>query len=364
MDERACFLALRLLPGIGPRRLMQLVKRYGSAQAAWNARGEWGQWPGFEKAAATASSGSVARAVARQKRVLASLGARIVTYPDPDYPESLRRIPDPPPLLFVRGLNRPPVARRVAIVGTRRASLYGLRIARQLGRDLGAAGIEVVSGLARGIDGAAHRGALESGGATAAVLGCGLDVAYPPEHRDLMEEIARHGIVLTEYPCGTKPAPGHFPARNRIIAGLADAVVLVEASKRSGAMHTVNLALEAGREVMAVPGDVDRWGSEGPNQLICEGATPVRHARDVLESLGCPADIKGDAASPATGAQEEGDDPAAAVLRLLAASGALSLDELAAGLEQAVEDVAGAVAQLEIGGHVVRQPGGRFVLRR
>lgn len=208
----------------------------------------------------------------------------VVKASDPSFPSPLQMIADPPPRLWV--LGRLPESPGVAVVGTRRATRYGLGLAREMGRAIASAGWVVVSGLARGVDGAAHRGCLDSGGVGVAVLGSGVDVWYPPEHRDLGEDlIAAGGAVISEYPPGTRPEPWRFPARNRIISGLSAAVVVTEAAEKGGALITARLAAEQGREVFAVPGDVSRPTSEGTNRLIRDGAHPVVGAEDLIEAL-------------------------------------------------------------------------------
>jgi DNA processing protein len=207
---------------------------------------------------------------------------------DPGFPGLLAAIHDPPPALFVRGaaaedlLSRP----AVAIVGARACSAYGRSVARSLGRELAAAGLVVVSGMARGIDGEAHRGALEAARETVAVLGCGVDRNYPAAHAELARRICERGLVIAEYEPGVEPAPWRFPARNRIIAGLCEATVVVEARERSGALITADFALEEGREVLAVPGEITSALSAGTNALLRLGATPVTCAADVLETFG------------------------------------------------------------------------------
>jgi DNA processing protein len=206
----------------------------------------------------------------------------------PGFPSLLGAIHDPPASLFLRGesddgaLNLP----AVAVVGARSCSSYGRSVARSLGRELGAAGLVVVSGMARGIDGEAHRGALEGGGKTVAVLGCGIDRDYPAAHRELSRRICERGLVVSEYEPGIEPAPWRFPARNRIIAGLCRATVVVEARERSGALITADFALEEGREVLAVPGEITSALSAGTNALLRLGATPVTCVADVLEAFG------------------------------------------------------------------------------
>ena len=219
---------------------------------------------------------------------LGVLGYRFLARSDPVFPPLLGAIHDPPPGLFLRGdadvelLSRP----AVAIVGARACSAYGRQVARSLGRDLAAAGLIVVSGLARGIDAEAHRGALEASGSTVAVLGCGIDRDYPAAHRELARQVAATGLVVSEYAPGVEPAPWRFPARNRIVAGLCAATVVVEARERSGALITADFALEEGREVFAVPGEITSALSAGSNGLLRLGATPLTSAEDVLESYG------------------------------------------------------------------------------
>jgi DNA processing protein len=216
---------------------------------------------------------------------LAALGASALTIEEPEYPAALRNLPDPPPVLFVRGELCVADEWAVAIVGTRRATPYGRQVAEYLGGALAEAGVTVVSGLARGIDGCAHRAALAAGGRTIAVLAHGLDTVYPPEHGRLAQDIAASGALVTEFPPGTRPDAPNFPRRNRILAGLAQATVVVEAGHTSGALITADLALEQGREVFAVPGNIFSPTNQGSNRLIKEGARPMTSPRDLLEEL-------------------------------------------------------------------------------
>jgi DNA processing protein len=273
----------------------------------------------------------------------------VVSRGRPGYPTLLRELHDPPARLYLRGgpadvLDRP----AVAIVGARSCSAYGAQVARELARDVAAAGAVVVSGLARGIDGEAHRGALAGGGLTVAVLGCGIDRDYPRAHHRLAADIASSGAVVAEYPPGIEPAPWRFPARNRIVAGLARATVVVEARARSGALITADFALELGRDVFAVPGEITSALSAGTNDLIRQGATPLLTAGDVLEALGLersPPRIP-DALSP--GGQ--------ALLRPLSET-ARTLDELGrlTGLESSA--LAVALTELELAGLVAAADG-------
>lgn len=213
---------------------------------------------------------------------------RFVGRSNPAFPQLLRELHDPPPGLFLRGAGGHELLEQqaVAVVGARACSSYGAQVARFLGRELAGAGLVVVSGLARGVDGEAHRGALEAGGITVAVLGCGVDHDYPAGHAQLARRICERGLVVSEYAPGVEPAPWRFPARNRIIAGLAAATVIVEARERSGALITADFALEAGREVFAVPGEITSALSAGTNALLRLGAIPLTAASDVFEQLG------------------------------------------------------------------------------
>ena len=272
---------------------------------------------------------------------------------EPDYPALLRQIFDPPPVLYVRGrLDSDEGERSVAIVGSRAATPAGRALARAMGRDLAAAGATVVSGLARGIDTAAHQGALDAAGRTVAVLGCGIDRLYPAENASLAAAIEVNGAIVSEFALGTPPLPHHFPRRNRIIAGWSRGVVVVEAARRSGALNTAHTAVDEGRDVMAVPGHPSQPGSEGTNQLLREGACLVRDARDVAEELGF--------APPATAAEpaEVSVDP---VLGALRADAPASLEDLRkrSGLE--TPELLARLSQLELRDQVRRLPGALFV---
>jgi DNA processing protein len=222
------------------------------------------------------------------ERRLAARGFRFLSRTAPEFPPLLRAIHDPPPGLFLRGTADVALLSRaaVAVVGARACSGYGASVARSLGRDLTRGGLVVVSGMARGIDAEAHRGALEAGGPTVAVLGCGIDRDYPAAHAELARRIAASGLLVSEYAPGVEPAPWRFPARNRIVAGLCAATVVVEARERSGALITADLALEEGREVFTVPGEISSALSAGTNDLLKLGAAPLTAAGDVLELFG------------------------------------------------------------------------------
>ncbi len=227
----------------------------------------------------------------KEKEIIARLGLKIVPLKSPDYPENLRHIPDAPGLIYVRGTLEAKDSFAIAIVGTRSCTHYGQQTAQSLGMELASMGLTVVSGLARGIDSHAHRGALMGKGRTIAVLGTGLDNIYPPEHAELADKIAASGAVISELPAGVPPVPRNFPVRNRIISGLALGTVVVEAPPRSGALITARLALDQGREVFAVPGNITAQTSRGTNLLIRQGAKSVLSARDIVEEIA--PEIKG-----------------------------------------------------------------------
>jgi DNA processing protein len=258
------------------------------------------------------------------------------------YPPRLANIFDPPARLYVRGARLDLLdTRAVAIVGARACSGYGTHVAFSLARTLAAAGVAVVSGLARGVDAAAHRGALEAGGVTIAVLGCGIDRDYPRSHASLARSIVERGLVVAEYPPGVEPAPWRFPARNRILAGLSEAVVVVEARERSGALITADFALEEGREVFAVPGQITSALSAGTNALLRQGAAPALSADDVLATLGLE--------SPSDRPDPTGD--AGMVLARLR-EGPSDVDALVRGCGMAADRVAAALTDLELDGRV------------
>jgi DNA processing protein len=282
-------------------------------------------------------------------------GLSIVPWFRADYPPLLREIPDPPILLWTLGdlsaLARP----AVAVVGSRRATPAGLTVARSLSRGLADAGIAVVSGMARGVDGAAHEGALEAGGRTVAVLGTGADVVYPREHADLRDRISRSGIVMSEYPPGMPPFAGHFPLRNRIISGLSSAVVVIEASERSGSLITARLALEQGREVLAVPGSVSSGRYAGCHALIKDGAALVETVEDVFHALGWVR------SAPRERALDVNRHELSMLERVMALGEAYTPDALVGETGLSVSRLLAELSRLEMSGSVERVPGGGFV---
>ncbi len=328
-----------VLAGGGPkaRRAIARARREGAFR--------WGAPGVLPKALIEAGRRAERDAVSLLLERLEGAGWRWLTPDCPEYPDSLEETADPPLGLFVRGDTRKGPS--VAIVGARKASAYGLQVARVLGRMVAQAGGTVISGMARGIDAAAHEGALEGGGSTWAVWGCGPDSIYPPEHGELARRIAERGLLVTEYPPGVGPRRHHFPERNRILAGLAEVVVVVEAAARSGAIGTARQALEAGREVMAVPGSIFSEVSVGPNGLLRDGATPLTGPGDLLETLGLGREI------PDVPEAEDIDLP-------LGFGEVLTLDELAGRTGRPAEEIQARVVELEILGRLERCADGRI----
>lgn len=287
-DSLEATLRLALTPGVGPRTRKRLLEHFGSSEAVLQAapsqlRDVPGIGPKLTRAIANESREIDVAALLQTCR---HAGIDILTDSDAAYPRLLREIHDPPAVLFLRGKFQPRDALAIAMVGTRHATQYGLRQAERLAKGLAQAGLTIVSGMARGIDAAAHRGALAAGGRTVAVLAGGLLNLYPAEHKDLAEQIAQAGLLVSESPPHSPPRAGAFPQRNRLITGLCLGVVVVEAGLRSGALISAEHAMEQGREVFAVPGRVDSRASRGCHRLLREGARLVECVEDVLEELG------------------------------------------------------------------------------
>jgi DNA processing protein len=346
MNATVDLVTLALLPGGGPRSFREILSR-GPLRDVLGRPAEHADLFGDE-AVARLLSGAAVRAADLEIARAAALGVRPVGLDDPGYPERLRQLYDPPPVLWVKGTLEPePSPPAVAVVGSRAATPAGRAVARGLGRDLASWGVTVVSGLARGIDGEAHRGAVDAKGRTVAVLGSGLDRVYPPEHASLADAIVARGALVSEFPLGTPPLPHHFPRRNRVIAGWVTGVVVVEAARRSGALNTARTALDEGREVLAVPGHPTQPQSEGTNQLIRDGAALVRDAGDVAQELGL---VRQEAPAAAPGLAE--------VLPLHVPT---SLEELQrrSGLETPA--LLARLTELELRDEVQRLPGALFV---
>ncbi len=376
-EELRAALGLAESDGVGAVRFRRLVDRFGSARAA------------LEEGPAAARSGALpadlaAVADARpadgdRLDALAGEGFRIVAYGGEGYPGGLGHLHRPPPVLYLDGDGPLPDGRAVAVVGTRKATGYGRRMARDLAGGLARAGWTVVSGMAAGVDGVSHRAALDADGRTVGVLGSGLRHEYPASNRDLYRDMRSDGLLVSEFPPEVRPEPAFFPRRNRIIAALADAVLVVQAGRRSGALITVEHALEIGREAFAVPGPVGPPASEGVHGMLRDGATPATCAGDVLAALGAEATGGGGGRGDGSGAGRDGPrmpgrdrlaamfgpdaGRAEAVCRALAA-GPRHADDLAdeAGLDAGA--AAAVLGRLELEGWVRGLPGGRFVAAR
>jgi DNA processing protein len=285
-EEELHWLALGLIPGLGTRKAGQLIERFRSPQAVFRASRSELEAAGVGGAVAQSivSGCSFEDGVAQQQKMLET-GTTVVPISDPRYPQRLREIFDPPILLFARGRIHLLGSIMLGVVGTRRPTPYGVAVTERLAADLARAGLTIVSGMARGIDTAAHRGALSTGGDTVAVLGCGADVVYPSENRRLAAEIAEKGLLLSEFPMGVPAFPQNFPIRNRIISGMSAGVMVVEGAQYSGSSITARLALDQGREVFAVPGNITSKMSWGPNLLVKQGARLVQEWNDVIAEL-------------------------------------------------------------------------------
>lgn len=372
--DAADWVALNMVRGIGPRTANQLIDRYKSPAQILTAPRAKLEVSGLrpETILELQTSEILDRANAEIERV-DKLGGTIITREDDGYPRMLRELYDPPIVLYVRGDLAAAIARPcIAIVGSRRASTYGLNTAEKLARDLGSRGLTVVSGLARGVDGAAHRGALAGEGRTIAVIGTGLDATYPREHARLADEIAGHGSVVSEFPLGTPPLAQNFPYRNRVLSGLSFGVLVVEAAEHSGSLITARLAGECGREVFAVPGQITSANAFGPNSLIRDGAKLVGDWQDVVEEL--PRQLKevilGDER------QRSGRGPiqpllepielSADELRLLGmlhVDSALHIDELLESSGMHCSDLMNALLGLEMKDRIKQLPGKTFIKR-
>lgn len=286
MTETRYWLAFNLAQGIGPVRTRSLLEHFGSLKDAWHASLPDLQRAGLDKRSIQNIIQS--RELLDLDRELARLeqrGARLVGWDDEEYPSRLLEIADPPPALYVRGTVEATDEFAIAVVGTRLASPYGKEVARQLTTELARNHITVVSGMARGIDLIAHQAAIDAGGRTIAVLGCGVDIVYPPEAHRMAEQIVEHGALLSDYPLGTKADAKNFPPRNRIISGMTLGTVVIEADLESGALITASFALEQNREVFAIPGSIYSKTSRGTNRLIQQGAKLVTHIDDILTEL-------------------------------------------------------------------------------
>jgi len=368
-DDYVGWLALALTPGLGARTAGKLLREFGSPDEIFNA-----SLTGLEAQhlpAAVAQAIHSRRPLSDAARELAqaqAAGCKQLTWDEPEYPTRLREIYDPPPLLYVKGnvglLNR----HLISIVGARRPTPYGNQMAQRLAKDLADRGLVIVSGAARGIDASAHRGALSSAtGATIGVLGCGIDVVYPKENKKIFEEIEQRGILISEFSLGSFPAPQNFPIRNRVIAGMALGVVVVEGAQYSGSLITARLAMEFGREVYGVPGNATQPSSFGPNQLIKQGAKLATSWEDVVEELPTPVRAELMPVEDVPHAEraaliEETLGPLERPLyKLLSLDEARHVDELVEKSGLSSSDVLAALFDLELKGVVRQLPGKQFL---
>jgi len=354
------WVGFNIVRGIGPTRLRALLDYFGDVERAWHSSQEELRSAGLDRRSLkNLLSVRATRDLDQEMERIAAVGARVLTWESSDYPRLLREIHDSPPLLYVKGTLTEQDAWAVAVVGTRRASSYGREVTRQLTTTLARSGITIVSGLARGIDGEAHWAALKAGGRTIAVLGCGIDRVYPPEHRKLAHRIVDQGAIVSDYPLGTPPEGPNFPPRNRIISGLSLGVLVAEAGVRSGALITADYAAEQGRDVFAVPGSILMRNSRGTNALIQDGAGIVLGAEDVLEELNLTMVAEQSEARQALPA----DEGEAALLAYLSAE-PTHVDELRQQVGMPIAQVTSTLALMELKG-MVRQVGGmKYVVAR
>ncbi len=361
-DEVRDLLALKLVPGIGPRLTAALIERFGSAGSVLKASPA--QLEGVPHIGAKVAL-SICKAlqggdVAAELEVMDRLGVRLLVRGTEQYPKSLATISDPPYLLYVRGTIEARDTNAVAIVGSRHCTTYGKRIGERLAGDLSRAGFTVISGLARGIDGVAHRAALQAGGRTIAVLAGGLSKIYPPEHAELAEQVVQQGALLSESSMRMEPMAGMFPARNRLISGLSRAVVVIEAAERSGALITATHAADQGRTVFAVPGPLDSEASAGTHQLLRKGAVLVRGIEDIIEELD---GVKPTIARAAPAKPPVEMDPVQKQIWEFLRERGRHIDEIAQELRLPVAQISSALLMLEMKKAVQRLPGNQYEQR-
>jgi DNA processing protein len=357
-DEVIFWIGFNLVKGIGAVRFRALLNKFGSARTAWEASPnelrDAGLSPKIVESVLEIRSKDVLSQV--QKRIEA-LNIQALTWEDGNYPRLLKEIDQPPPILYVRGDLQAGDDLAVAVVGTRRITTYGRQVTEELTSTLAMGGITVISGLARGVDSIAHQAALNAGGRTIAVLGCGVDIIYPPENRRLAERIMQKGALISDYPPGTPPDGLNFPPRNRIISGLSRAVVIVEAGLTSGALITSGFAADQGREVFAVPGNIFAPLSKGTNRLIRDGARPLLDPREILEALDLTQAVEQRAVRSVLPA-----DATEATLFHLLGSEPIHVDEIRAQSGIPIENVSATLALMELKG-MVRMVGGMQYIR-
>jgi DNA processing protein len=359
MDHYYWF-ALKSVPLVGNVTFRRLLERFDTPERALKAtESDLGKVRGINAAVVASIKSHDYRVFAgRECEAVEKAGIRVVDFLSGEYPKVLLEIPDPPPFLYVKG-KQAGLEPAIAIVGSRRASTYGLLATARLAGELAAHGVTVVSGMARGIDSAAHRGALNGGGRSIGVLGCGIDVVYPPENRKLFDEMAEMGALISEFPMGTLPLAENFPRRNRIISGISRGVLVVEAVENSGSLITAQYALDQGREVFAVPGNINSFSSRGTNRLIKQGAKLVESAEDILEELPHWQGRIGSGRSAEPGFSLTPQE--AAVYTLLSGS-PLHIDGIIVKSALTVGEVSAILLRLEIKGAIMQLPGKNFAI--
>lgn len=360
-QESLLWLALTRVPGLPTRVVRSLIKEERPLSSFFHLSGKSLRRLGLpERSIGAIVGGSAVRTAEKELCELPRLGLQLVTLDSPLYPRLLRQIHDPPPALYCSGKIETLSGPLVALVGSRRPTVYGKEVSRKLARELASLGLCVVSGLARGVDSEAHWGTLQEGGGTVGVLGCGIDVVYPPENGELFRRVRQQGCLVSEFPRGSPPARHHFPARNRIISGLAHGIVVTQAAKGSGSLITANLALEQGREVWAVPGAITLALSWGPNWLIQQGAKPVLSVQDVLEEL--PRSVlerlETKNAEPAPAPRPDAGEEQ--VLNLLDVDSTLHIDAILARSGLDLSRLSGILLSLEIKGMIRQSPGRQY----
>ena len=357
------WIGLKAIPGIGNVTFRRLLERFDTPEAVLSApsaslSGVRGVTPAVLLAIRQGSWRGFAEAECFR---LATSGARLITFTSADYPKSLFEIPDPPPFLYVQGELRCHET-SIAIVGSRRATAYGLQATTRLAESLAGRGVTVISGMARGVDTAAHKGALAAGGRTIGVLGCGIDKVYPPENRKLFQEMAEKGCLVSEFPLGTLPLAENFPRRNRIISGLSRGVLVVEAAENSGSLITAQYALEQGRDVFAVPGNISFSTSRGSNRLIKQGAKLVDCVEDILEELPGCRNIPGATEPLPPPIRSFSLTPKEAAIYELLARSPLHIDDIIAQTELTAAEVSSMLLHLELKGAVTPLPGTHYAV--
>jgi DNA processing protein len=358
MEPLINWLGLKTIPGVGNRLFLHLIQHFGGPEKVFSAsRGELLQVEGVNDRLVSFIQGhKIPREVQEDLALAQKNGVRIITFSDTDYPTLLRHIHDPPPVLYVYGRLYPD-SLNMAIVGSRNATSYGRTVTERLGDGLARRGFTVVSGMARGIDAAAHIGALAAGGKTIAVMGCGLGTVYPAENKSLFYRIAESGAVISEFPFLTPPEAHNFPVRNRIISGLALGTVIVEATHKSGSLITARLAAEQGREVFAVPGSITSFKSMGTHRLIKQGAKLVEHVDDIVEELNIARPI------PSISTKEEPTislTPEEKKIINELSPYPVHIDKLVRHLSLSAAQVSSLLLQLELKGLVMQSPGKLF----